>query len=175
MAKAIRRVVTGHDAEGRSIILVDGPAPTVMTTATNSTLTDLWETAQSPASNAGSEDASVRPVHLSPPKKGTIFRIVEFPPDSERNFGSREAAFTEIGAADALDRGKPRHPGFHKTNTVDCAIVLEGELWAMMDAGETLLKAGDVLVQRGTNHSWSNRSSEVCRVAFVLIDADPVP
>src|SRR5215831_13312273 len=108
MPKPIRRVVTGHDAEGRSIILADGPAPTVMTSATNSTLTDLWETTQTPASNAGGEDASLRPVHLMPPKNGSIFRIVEFPPDGERNFGNREVAFTAMGAADALDHSNPR-------------------------------------------------------------------
>ena len=174
MAKPVRRVVTGHDAEGRSIILADGPAPTVMTSATSSTLTDLWETTQAPASNAGGEDASLRPVRLMPPKNGAVFRIVEFPPDRERSFGNREAAFAAMGAADALDHGNPRHPGFHKTNTVDCVVVLDGEIWAMLALGETLLKAGDVLVQRGTNHSWSNRSDRVCRVAVVLIDADPV-
>jgi hypothetical protein len=174
MAKPIRRVVTGHDAEGRSIILADGPATTVMTLATNSTCTDLWETTQTPASNAGGEDAALRPVHLLPPKNGSIFRIMEFPPDSERNLGILEAALTAIGTADAVDHGNPRHPGFHKTNTVDCLVVLEGEIWAMMDVGETLLKAGDVIVQRGTNHSWSNRSDRVCRIAGVQIDADPV-
>jgi hypothetical protein len=173
MAKRIRRIITWHDALGRSIILADGPAPTVMTSATSSTLTDLWETTQTPASNPSSEDASLRPVRLMPPKDGSIFRIVEFPPDSERNFGNREAAFTAMGAADALDRGAPRHSGFHKANTVDFLVVLGGEIWAMMDVGEALLKAGDVLVQRGTNHSWSNRGDRVCRVAGVLIDADP--
>jgi hypothetical protein len=172
MAKPVRRVVTGHDAEGRSIILTDGPAPTVMTSATNATITDLWETTQTPASNSGGEDASLRPVHLMPPNNGSIFRIVEVPPDSERDFGNCEAAFAAMGAADVLDHGNSRHPGFHKTNTVDCVVVLEGEIWALMDVGETLLKAGDVLVQRGTNHAWSNRSDRVCRIAGVMIDAD---
>jgi quercetin dioxygenase-like cupin family protein len=173
MAKPIRRIVTGHDSEGHSIILMDGPPPTVMTPATNVRLTDLWETTGMPASNAGSEDASLRPVRLIPPKNGSIFRIVEFPPDRDRKFDNREAAFAAMGAAHALDRGKPRHPGFHKTNTVDYAVVIEGEIWAMVDVGETLMKAGDTLVQRGTNHSWSNRSDEPCRVAFILLDADP--
>ena len=63
---------------------------------------------------------------------------------------------------------------FHKTNTVDYAIVLEGEIWAMLDEGQTLMHAGDVLIQRRTNHSWSNRSSENCRIAFILLDAEPV-
>ena len=67
-----------------------------------------------------------------------------------------------------------RHPGFHKTATIDYAIVLSGEIYALMDEGELLLKTGDVLIQRGTNHAWSNRTNEPCSVAFVLIDADPV-
>jgi hypothetical protein len=174
MVKPIRRIVTGHDADGRSIILMDGPAPTVLKPTPNLALTDLWETKATPASNAGDADATARPVHLTPPRHGSIFRVVEFPPDGERDYGNREAAFAAMGAAHALDREKPRHPGFHKTDTVDYAIVLDGEIWAMMDVGETLMKAGDTLVQRGTNHSWSNRSDKPCRVAFILIDAEPV-
>ena len=78
------------------------------------------------------------------------------------------------GRAAASDRNSPRHPGFHKTSTIDYAIVLSGEIYAMMDDGEVRLMAGDVLVQRGTNHAWSNRTNETAVVAFVLIDADPV-
>ena len=123
------------------MILMDGPAPTVLTPVTYVHLTDLWETTGTPASNAGSDDASLRPVHLIPPKNGSIFRVVEFLPDGDRNFGNREAAFAAMGAAHSLDRDKPRHPGFHRTNTVDYAVVLDGEIWAMMDVGETLMKA----------------------------------
>jgi quercetin dioxygenase-like cupin family protein len=64
-----------------------------------------------------------------------------------------------------------RHPGFHQTDTIDYAIVLEGEVWAVLDEAETLLKAGDVLIQRGTYHAWDNRGDQVCRIAFILIDA----
>jgi quercetin dioxygenase-like cupin family protein len=78
------------------------------------------------------------------------------------------------GRSAAFDRGSPRHSGFHKTSSVDYAIVLSGEIYALMDEGEVLLKAGDVLVQRGTNHAWSNRGDESAYVAFVLIDAEPV-
>ena len=69
---------------------------------------------------------------------------------------------------------RDRHPGMHKTATVDYAIVLTGEIWAVIDEGETLMKPGDTLIQRGTNHAWSNRTNESCRVAFILIDAVPV-
>jgi uncharacterized cupin superfamily protein len=75
---------------------------------------------------------------------------------------------------DASDRGNPRHPGFHKTNSIDYAIVLAGEIHAMMDEGEVRLRAGDVLIQRGTNHAWSNRTDKPAILAFVLVDADPV-
>jgi quercetin dioxygenase-like cupin family protein len=74
----------------------------------------------------------------------------------------------------AFDRGSPRHPGFHKTSSVDYAIVLAGEIYALMDEGEVLLKEGDVLVQRGTNHAWSNRSDAPAYLAFMLIDAEPL-
>src|SRR5262249_61126383 len=77
------------------------------------------------------------------------------------------------GRMAARDRGNPRHAGFHKTASVDYAIVLSGEIVAMMDEGEVLLKAGDVLIQRGTNHAWSNRTDEPAYLAFVLIDAKP--
>ena len=88
---------------------------------------------------------------------------------------AREHALPDdSGRAEATDRNNPRHPGFHKTATIDYAIVLSGEIYAMMDEGEVLLKAGDVLVQRGTNHAWSNRTAEPAVVAFVLIDAEPV-
>jgi uncharacterized cupin superfamily protein len=73
--------------------------------------------------------------------------------------------------AQAAPREKRRHPGMHRTRTLDYAIVLSGEIYAVLDEGEVLLEAGDVLVQRGTNHAWSNRSERPCRIAFVLVDA----
>jgi hypothetical protein len=116
-------------------------------------LTDLWETGAAPASNAGDKDAAARPVRLEPPKNGTILRIVEFPPDSAwRNSADGAAAFKSIGAGHAQDRASS-DPMMHKTSTVDYIIVLKGEIHAIMETGEKLLRAGDILVQRGTNHS----------------------
>jgi mannose-6-phosphate isomerase-like protein (cupin superfamily) len=176
MIQRIRRVVTGHDAEGRSMILSDGPAASVkeIPTFPGLALTDLWETAGAPASNAGSADAAARAVRLEPPKNGTIFRIVEFPPDTSRPQGadSREG-FKSIGAGHAQDRASS-DPMMHKTATVDYIVVLKGEIHAVMEKGETLLRPGDVLVQRGTNHSWSVRGKEPCVVAVVLVNAEPV-
>ena len=148
MAWRVRRVVTGHDAKGRSIFLTDGLAPNVkeMESMPGVALTDLWETATSPASNEGSADAVARPVKLEPPKAGTLLRIVEFPPDSQwRGRADAGRAFDSIGAGHAPDHSSD-DPMRHKTNTVDYIIVLKGEIYALMDEGETLLKAGDILI-----------------------------
>ncbi len=172
----VRRVLTGHDTEGRSTIIADGQAPNVkeMASMPGLALTDLWETGGAPASNAGDKDAAARPVRLEPPKNGTILRIVEFPPDSAwREGADAKAAFKSIGAGHAKDRASS-DPMMHKTSTVDYIIVLKGEIHAVMEKGETLLRAGDILVQRGTNHSWSVRGNEPCIVAAVLVSAQPV-
>ena len=101
-------------------------------------------------------------------------RIVEFPPDATRPQQSdARAGFKAIGAGHAQDRHSS-DPMMHRTSTVDYIIVLKGEIYAIMDKGETLLKAGDVLIQRGTNHSWSVRGSEPAIVAFVLVSAKPL-
>ena len=172
----VRRVLTGHDGQGRSVFLADGHAPNVkeMPHFPGLALTDLWEPNGAPASNEGDADAADRPVRLEPPKNGTILRIVEFPPDSTRPRGSDGSeGFKAIGAGHAQDR-RSSDPMMHKTGTVDYIIVLKGEIYAVMETGEKLLKAGDILVQRGTNHSWSVRGSEPCIVAAVLVSAKPV-
>jgi mannose-6-phosphate isomerase-like protein (cupin superfamily) len=173
----VRRVVTGHDSEGRSTFIADGLAPNVKEmkpTFPGLALTDLWETKGAPASNAGDADAADRPVRLEPPKNGSIVRIVEFPPDNTRPQGSdSRAGFKAIGAGHAQDKHSS-DPMMHRTQTVDYIIVLKGEIYAVMETGEKLLKAGDVLIQRGTNHSWSVRTSEPCIVAAILMNAKPL-
>ena len=176
MVHRIRRVVTGHDKAGKSVFIMDGEAPNVkeMASMPGLALTDLWETGAAPASNAGDKDAAARPVRLEPPKDGTLLRIVEFPPDSAwRQGADAKEAFKSIGAGHAKDRASS-DPMMHKTSTVDYIIVLKGEIYAIMEKGEKLLKAGDILVQRGTNHSWSVRGNEPCIVAAILVSAKPV-
>jgi hypothetical protein len=176
MVWKVRRVVTGHDAQGRSVLLQDGYAPNVkeMASMPGLALTDLWETGAAPASNEGSADAAARPVRLEPPVGGTILRIVEFPPDSMwRDRADARAAFDSIGAGHAPVEGSD-DPMMHRTATVDYIIVLKGEIFAIMDQGETRLGPGDILIQRGTNHSWSVRGTEPCIVAAVLVSAHPV-
>jgi len=172
----VRRVLTGHDADGKSMFLMDGLAPNVkeMASMPGLGLTDLWETKDAPARNEGGADNADRPVRLEPPANGTILRIVEFPPDSAwRGRTDGRAGFDSIGAGHAQD-AHSSDPMMHKTASVDYIIVLKGEIYAIMDKGETLLKAGDVLVQRGTNHSWSVRGSEPCIIAAVLVSAAPL-
>ncbi len=175
MVKPVRRIVTGHDSEGRSVFLEDGPAPHPFSPShsPNVGLTNLWLLDAIPASNdAGQPDPTARPFRLEPPAAGNVVRIVEFPPDRERNYGNQTEVFRQYGAAQAHDRAA-RHPGFHKTHSVDYAIVIEGEIWALMDVGETLMTVGDVLIQRGTNHAWANRTDHIARVLFVLNGAVP--
>ncbi len=171
--KNSRRIVTGHTETGRSTIVQDGQSPTAISLGDGG-LVDFWETKNVPASNHGNEEAVARPLKLEPPEGGTLFRAVVFPPDAELAKVDTAAIFKQMGAEHTVDRMGARHPGFHRTNTVDYAIILEGEIYAMMDEGETLMKQGDVLVQRGTNHAWSNRSSSPCTVAFILVDAAPL-
>jgi hypothetical protein len=178
MPKSIRRVVTGHNAVGRSVFVMDGAAPHVYQRSPGSAVvTELWETRCAPADNSGTAEVTDHPFRLAPPAHGTVFRIIEYPPDSRRLAAlahERAAGDDGSGHISALDRGSPRHPGFHKTSSTDYAIVLKGEIYALMDEGEVRLTVGDVLIQRGTNHAWSNRSEEPATVAFVLIDAVPV-
>ncbi len=178
MPKPFRRVVTGHNAQGKSVFIMDGPAPCVHSRGTSATAsTEFWVTNGTPADNSGSDDPTVtQPRRLPPPKNGTVFRVVEYPPDSVRVAALRAPDSTHDAKAEGYVRhlDHKRHPGFHKTDSIDYAIVLSGEIYALMDEGEVLLKAGDVLIQRGTNHAWSNRTDAPCTVAFVLIDAEPV-
>ena len=177
MPKQVRRVVTGHNTAGKSIFVIDAPTPHVFARTKGSAVVhELWETASTPADNRGNADAIARGHRLPPPKNGSVFRVIEYPPDRERlaALAHEQTLPDDTGRAEATDRNNPRHAGFHKTATIDYAIVLEGEIYAMMDEGEVLLKAGDVLIQRGTNHAWSNRTDRPAVVAFVLIDAEPV-
>jgi mannose-6-phosphate isomerase-like protein (cupin superfamily) len=177
MPKPIRRVVTGYNAAGRSVFVMDGSAPHVYQRSPGSAVvTELWETRSAPADNRGHAEVTDHPFRLAPPKNGTVFRIIEYPPDKQRIAAlAQQRASTDDGSGhgDAFDRGSPRHPGFHKTSSTDYAIVLSGEIVALMDEGEVLLRAGDVLIQRGTNHAWSNRTDELAYLAFVLVDAVP--
>ena len=179
--KRFRVVVTGHDAKGRSIIAADRPSPHIMPIMDqpNFAVTDFWKTFGTPADNSQTtlQDPCSLPVQVAPPASGSVFRVVQFPPD--KDWAAKAAAMggsvpIDETAKSASNAGEVRHAHMHRTRSIDYAIVLSGEIWAIMDEGETKLVTGDMLVQRGTNHAWANRSNEPCIVAFVLIDARPL-
>jgi len=176
MPKRHRRVVTGHDALGRSVVLMDGESPHrfFLEKAGGLQLTELWETRSAPPDNARGEDAAKHDRRIEPVNGGTVFRIIEYPPDGVRlKTIDPEAHFASMGAR-AADAATRRHAGMHKTDTVDYCIVLSGEIHAVLDESDVLLRAGDCLIQRGTNHAWSNRTDEPCVIAFVLVAAKPL-
>lgn len=178
--RKIRLLVTGHDRQGRSVIVSDKPSPhtTIIDGVANFGTTDLWKTVAIPADNEVAGDPCNGPTTLAPPPKGIVLRVVQFPPDATyvKKF-NREKAFASLGKSGAavLVRGKSseRHPMMHRTESEDYAIVLSGEVWSVMDKGEAKMRAGDILVQRGTNHAWSNRTNKPCLICFVQIDAKP--
>ena len=144
--KPVRRVVTAQDASGRAVLLFDSAAPNVKLRASGLVSTLLWVTDESPARLTRDSDRAAREIGIPPPALGSIFRIVDFPPGTNGEM--------------------------HRTNSIDYAVVLEGEIDMLLDDSEVHLKAGDVLVQQATNHGWMNRGAANCRIAFVLIDAE---
>ena len=143
----------------------DGPAPNAkLRKASGLVSTLLWVTDESPADVSGSLDAAQREIGVAPPPAGTIFRVVDFPPTAGQF--SSEAVLKEMGLA--AGHGS-RHPLMHRTASIDYAVVLEGEIDMLLDDSEVHLRAGDVLVQQGTNHAWVNRGNRPCRIAFVLV------
>ncbi len=182
MLRPVRRIVTGLNARGRSVVLLDGIATSVLANPARPGrgLTDLWVTDRAPASNVGSADAANRPVRLEPPPKGSVFRFFQISPEAQDDALSPEererrtaAAFERMGG-DATRVDTSRHPAMHKTRTVDYIILLSGEVTMLLDEGEVHLKPFDVVIQRGTNHAWVNRGSEPAVLAGILIDAEPV-
>lgn len=181
-----KRVVTGHDRDGRAVIVSEGPPTRVHRVGGEGgpTFVEVWSTRETPALIEPRSDEPLEPgLVLGPPERGTRLRIIDFPPETDelRRLMVTQAAsaFGEMGGTGAVRAsvGAP-HPLMHRTQTIDYGIVLAGELTLVLDEGETTVRAGDVVIQRGTNHAWANRSGRPCRVAFVLIDgrfADGMP
>jgi quercetin dioxygenase-like cupin family protein len=146
MALNVRRVVTGHDANGRAVVKIDEVAKNVTSSRANQQGVVIWTTEGFPVDNSGGADTASRQVGTTL-ANGCVFRVVEFGP----------------GVA-------PRN---HRTDSIDFAVVMSGEIDMQLDESEVHLKAGDVLVQRGTIHNWVNRGTKPCVIAFALVDAKP--
>ena len=186
MKKApFRRIVTGHDSEGRAVFLEDGPPPRVekIGAELGPWFYEVWSTTETPASiePRGSEPHE-EGIKLAPPHRGTRIRVLDIPPEGDemKNVSPEEARehFAAIGAAEASSHkgeSNSRHAMMHRTETIDYGIVLEGEITLILDVGETVAKAGDIVIQQGTNHGWANRSGKNCRIAFILIDGEFAP
>lgn len=151
MTNKPRRVVIGSNNAGKSIILIDGDATNTKEMMSGFRRTDIWMSEATPVDNTGNEDMGAREI-VFPSQSGSLFTYAEIAPG--------------LGVDES---------GWHATDTVDYIVILKGEIYCLVDEGEVLLKAGDLLVQRGTNHAWVNRSSETCIIAGVMIGANPLP
>ena len=173
LSKNVRRVVTTVDAAGKAVVLFDGANPHTKVRPERKTVSRLlWVTDETPADMTGAADRAAREIGIAPPAGGSIFRIVDIPPTPPEVDALDLDYQHRIVGDHAPKKGlPPRHPLMHRTRTVDYAIVMAGEIDMLLDDSEIHLKAGDVLIQQGTNHAWVNRGRESCRIAFVLIDA----
>jgi naringenin degradation protein FdeH len=170
-APEVRRVVTKLDSSGKAVVMIDEStrltAPRPPNYAAN-----IWVTDKNPPDFSSTGDRGKTKVGLVPPKSGTVFRIVDFAPESQGEHPTDMNHMMKIVGAGAPKKGlPPRHPMMHRTRSLDYAIILSGEIEMLLDDSEVHLKAGDVLVQQATNHAWVNRSGKPCRVAFILIDS----
>jgi quercetin dioxygenase-like cupin family protein len=147
MSLNLRRVVTGHDANGRAVVKIDEVSKNLVSGRPGATSCVVWTTESFPVNNTGDADESIRQVGTTL-NNGTVFRVVEFAPGVARRN--------------------------HRTDSIDYAVVMSGEIDMELDDSVVHLKTGDVLVQRGTIHNWVNRGTQPCVVAFILIDAKPV-
>ena len=171
MARKFRRVVTGHDENGVAKVIMDDEASCVLQCPNRPgvTLTNFWQHSQTPAPMERHEDPVTGPLILHPPENGAVFRVVQFDPEDPEVLAKLDgpSAFAEMGAG-ANVVADARHPFMHRTDSLDYSIILSGEIFMLMDEEDIHLKAGDVIIQQGTNHAWSNRGTEPCLTMFVL-------
>jgi quercetin dioxygenase-like cupin family protein len=147
MSMTIRRVVTAHDHDGKAIVKSDAVMTNVHALRSGNQNSLIWVTDETPCGVDGEEDPALRSIDIEPPEGGSVFRVLELMPHKEAYM--------------------------HRTDTIDYAVVLSGECVMLMDDSEVEMKAGDVLVQKATWHGWANRTGAPCRIAFVLISANP--
>ncbi|HEY1286738.1 MAG TPA: cupin domain-containing protein [Burkholderiales bacterium] len=170
-APEVRRVVTKLDESGKAVVMIDErtrlTAPRPPNAAAN-----VWVTDKSLPDFSSTDDRGKTKIGLMPPKSGTVFRVVDFAPESAAGHPTDVNYMMGIVGNGAPAKGRPpSHPGMHRTRTLDYAIIMSGEIDMLLDDSVVHFKAGDVVVQQATNHAWVNRGKEPCRVAFILIDS----
>jgi mannose-6-phosphate isomerase-like protein (cupin superfamily) len=178
---SIHRVVTGHDADGKAIVVSNGPLSTVreLSSVPGMIFHEIWETHGMPAPVDNCTDPTIGPLMHQAPKHGTRIRLVDMPPDTnylDQAASRMKELFEEVNHVEGLTtKADSPHPMMHRTEAVDYGIVVEGEITLVLDDSEVLLKPGSVVVQRGTNHAWANRSGKLCRMLFIQIDGQYDP
>ncbi len=178
VSENVRRVVTGHNETGKAVVVSDAPPPHVTRPAHQPGLAfhEVWNTRQTPAPVTASEAEPTdfhRDTH--PPKEGTVIRIVDIPPEGpdgpDFDKETARALFENVGLAENAEHTIPgRHPLMHRTESIDYGVVLEGQIVLLLDDSEVVLEAGDLVVQRGTIHAWTNRTDQITRMLFILTD-----
>jgi len=173
LSEDVRRVVTTVDKNGKAVVLFDGANPHKVVRPNRSVTSRLlWVTDQTPADISGPADRAAVTIGIGPPHGGSVFRIIDIPPTPpEIDKLDNDYLHKQIGDHAPKKGLPPRHPLMHRTLTIDYAIIMQGEIDMLLDDSELHLKAGDVVVQQGTNHAWVNRGSEPCRIVFVLIES----
>lgn len=168
--KAIRRVVTGHDAAGTAVVVNDGQSPDIAVIEdARITIADMWRMSSVPTSVDAWETRDPSAPTTIAVAGGLNFAILQFDPIPADAAIDGEAAFADAHVENA------RHPAMHRTETVDFGIVISGSITLLLDTEDVTLSAGDVVIQRGTNHAWENRGDVPCTMAFVIVDAQSLP
>ncbi|MCI8993254.1 MAG: cupin domain-containing protein [Eubacterium sp.] len=158
-----RRLVSGHNEKGEAVFIEDRNCPNVFALADNPefVVTELWRQADAPNDiTSPYEDTTAGGFDINPTRNGNVFRIIEFPPNAKLGVNPD---------------GTAAEPMKHRTASIDYCYILEGEVYAVLDEEEKFMQKGDVLIQRGTVHSWSNRSDKPVVILFVLCGAEPTP
>jgi hypothetical protein len=176
MPSSRRRIVTGHNSEGKSVVISDNlfaPGdPNVMNPAEERDfcLTEIWRIAANPHVN-DEDTVEGKPIIFGPPKGGITIKICELPAERKRNHSGRAKRYAALGASHGFEENLKRHPAMHTTETVDVIVVISGRMQLIMDEGEIMIGASDIIIQRGTNHAWTNPFDEPCVYAAILVDA----
>jgi mannose-6-phosphate isomerase-like protein (cupin superfamily) len=163
MLTTLRCVVAGTDSSGKSAVISDGPPTNIIEPLPGMMMADLWET---PAPGGTLRKVGDQPPRLEPDAGGTVLMVATFPPASAYGEGDWQEVMKTVGGP-AVDTSA----ALHQTATTDYSVVISGEVYCVLEKGEVLLKAGDVMVQGGTLHSWENRSDKPCTLVGVMIGA----